>query len=328
MLELANHNMVDALRVISVERGIDPREFALVAFGGAGGLHAAEIARMLGIGTRARAAVPRQHVRLRAADRRPAHRPVDDVARPRRRSPAAATVNGALVPLRAARLETLRREGFAGEPEVEQRLEMRYFGQNYHREILVAGRPPFDGRRPARGDRGLPRGLRGVLRLPAAVGGRRDRRRDGRGLEPRRGARPRERSASRTAPPRRRTRPVCFGADGFLETPILSATRSPPGDVGEGPLIVEEALSTTVVPPRRALAVHESGSLLITIDGADVNGRQRDRIVDPVTMTVTGELPRDDLARDGPGDAEHRLLDRSSTRRSTSRARSSTRRAR
>ena len=41
--------MVDALRVISVERGIDPREFTLVAFGGAGALHAAEIAAVVGI---------------------------------------------------------------------------------------------------------------------------------------------------------------------------------------------------------------------------------------------------------------------------------------
>ena len=49
IIELANHNMVDALSVISVEQGIDPREFALVAFGGAGPLHAAEIAAILGV---------------------------------------------------------------------------------------------------------------------------------------------------------------------------------------------------------------------------------------------------------------------------------------
>ena len=48
IIELANHNMVDALSVISVEQGIDPREFTLVAFGGAGPLHAADIARILG----------------------------------------------------------------------------------------------------------------------------------------------------------------------------------------------------------------------------------------------------------------------------------------
>ncbi len=41
--------MVRALRVMTVERGVDPRELALMAFGGAGGLHAAAIAEELGI---------------------------------------------------------------------------------------------------------------------------------------------------------------------------------------------------------------------------------------------------------------------------------------
>jgi N-methylhydantoinase A len=49
ILEIVNANMMGAVRVISVERGEDPREFALVAFGGAGPLHAADIARSMGI---------------------------------------------------------------------------------------------------------------------------------------------------------------------------------------------------------------------------------------------------------------------------------------
>lgn len=49
ILELANANMCDALRLISVTKGYDPRDFALVAFGGAGPLHAAYVARELEI---------------------------------------------------------------------------------------------------------------------------------------------------------------------------------------------------------------------------------------------------------------------------------------
>jgi N-methylhydantoinase A len=49
ILRIANSNMERAIRVVSVERGFDPREFALVAFGGCGGLHACEIAAQLGI---------------------------------------------------------------------------------------------------------------------------------------------------------------------------------------------------------------------------------------------------------------------------------------
>ena len=49
ILRVANANMHRAIRAISVERGHDPRDFALVAFGGCGGLHACEIAAELGI---------------------------------------------------------------------------------------------------------------------------------------------------------------------------------------------------------------------------------------------------------------------------------------
>ena len=49
IVEVANAEMVRALRVVTVHRGIDPRRFALLAFGGAGPLHAVAIARELGI---------------------------------------------------------------------------------------------------------------------------------------------------------------------------------------------------------------------------------------------------------------------------------------
>ncbi len=51
ILRVANANMERAIRLVSVERGHDPRDFALVAFGGCGGLHACEIAQELGIQT-------------------------------------------------------------------------------------------------------------------------------------------------------------------------------------------------------------------------------------------------------------------------------------
>ena len=50
-IAVVNAEMLRALRLVSVERGHDPRDFALVAFGGAGPLHACELARELGIET-------------------------------------------------------------------------------------------------------------------------------------------------------------------------------------------------------------------------------------------------------------------------------------
>jgi len=49
MIDVVNANMVRAIRVVSVERGYDPQDFTLVAFGGAGPLHAVDLARELGI---------------------------------------------------------------------------------------------------------------------------------------------------------------------------------------------------------------------------------------------------------------------------------------
>jgi N-methylhydantoinase A len=56
IIRIANDNMISALKLISVNRGYDPRDFTLVAFGGAGGLHAVALAAELGIG---RIVVPR-----------------------------------------------------------------------------------------------------------------------------------------------------------------------------------------------------------------------------------------------------------------------------
>jgi N-methylhydantoinase A len=51
ILRVVNANMVGALKVVSIEKGYDPRQFALIAFGGAGPLHAGELAQLLGTPT-------------------------------------------------------------------------------------------------------------------------------------------------------------------------------------------------------------------------------------------------------------------------------------
>ena len=47
IVEIANENMASAIKMVSLERGHDPRRFSLLAFGGAGPLHAAAVARVL-----------------------------------------------------------------------------------------------------------------------------------------------------------------------------------------------------------------------------------------------------------------------------------------
>ena len=75
VLVLANANMAQTIRSITVERGHDPRDFSLVAFGGAGPLHAAELAEGLGIGEVVIPPHPGHHVGRGPADERPALRP-------------------------------------------------------------------------------------------------------------------------------------------------------------------------------------------------------------------------------------------------------------
>jgi N-methylhydantoinase A len=56
VVRIANNNMINALKLVSVNRGYDPRDFTLVAFGGGGGMHAVALATELGIG---KVAIPR-----------------------------------------------------------------------------------------------------------------------------------------------------------------------------------------------------------------------------------------------------------------------------
>jgi N-methylhydantoinase A len=49
IIRIANNNMINALKLVSLNRGFDPRDFVLVAFGGGGGMHAVDLAKELGI---------------------------------------------------------------------------------------------------------------------------------------------------------------------------------------------------------------------------------------------------------------------------------------
>ena len=85
ILRIVNILMINAVRVISVERGRDVRDFTLVAYGGAGPTHAVEIARELSIPQRAGPAVPRLRLGVRRGHRRAAAATSSGtVARPQR----------------------------------------------------------------------------------------------------------------------------------------------------------------------------------------------------------------------------------------------------
>jgi N-methylhydantoinase A len=123
IVRVANAEMVRALRVMTVERGIDPRSFALLAFGGAGPLHAAAIAEELGM---TKILVPRASGVLSALG----------LAAADRRADAQRTVLGD----DDASVDALREEvgaALGGEPELEVAWDLRYHGQSH--ELTVRG---------------------------------------------------------------------------------------------------------------------------------------------------------------------------------------------
>ena len=131
IVRVANEHMAQALRVISIQRGIDPRGFTLVSFGGAGGLHVCALARALGI---TRAMVP-IHAGVLSA--------LGMLVAPRARQ-LSQTVAGLLGELGAERLEeafdwlegqgrrALLADGVAADTvHVHRSLDLRYRGQSY-----------------------------------------------------------------------------------------------------------------------------------------------------------------------------------------------------
>jgi N-methylhydantoinase A len=120
VLRVANANMERAIRSVSVERGYDPRDFALVAFGGCGGLHACDIAADLGI----RTVVVPEHAGVLSA--------LGMLMADRVRDYTAGVVGRAwnFVPL-----EKAARKDMPGS-KLERYFDMRYVGQSYELTIL------------------------------------------------------------------------------------------------------------------------------------------------------------------------------------------------
>ena len=122
ILSVANSNMERAIRVVSVERGRDPRDFALVAFGGCGGLHACEMAEELGIRI---VVVPRDAGALSA---------LGMLLADRVRDYSAGVVEASQIEPRFAELERAGRKDMPA-ARLERLADLRYVGQSYELTI-------------------------------------------------------------------------------------------------------------------------------------------------------------------------------------------------
>lgn len=260
VIEIINVNMMGAVRVISVEQGEDPRDFTLVAFGGAGPLHAAEVAREMGM---RKVLVPPRPGLLSAIGLLHADVRADfSLTRLVQAEEASLKVlNEGLKTLARRGAAWLKAEGEA-RGTYEWFADLRYFGQNFELMLQIE-RDSLDGRavralveafhRRHKDQYGYD--MRGqpveVVNLRLAVIGER------RAIAPERVKL--TRGALREALLEKRR--VWFPDTGFVTTPVYERDRLPAAARIVGPAIVEQMDTTTVVPPRAIVTQDARGYL-------------------------------------------------------------------
>lgn len=134
VLRTVDENMANAIRLIAVERGLDTREFALIAFGGAGPLHARAVAERLGMAT---VIVPPHPGLCSAFGAAIAEARVDRVQTFFADSTDVdvGAIAKTLERLRAGAVADLRLSIDVADPEIRSSADMRYAGQNYELEV-------------------------------------------------------------------------------------------------------------------------------------------------------------------------------------------------
>ena len=263
IIEIANWNQANLIRQMTIERGIDPRDFALLSFGGSGPAQSPAVIELLGIGT---CLVPPNPGNLSAlgllmVDYRSDHvftqvTDQDDL------NPAAAA--DIYRTLETAAVDTLAADGVAaGDITVLRQADIRYRGQSMEVRVDVPGGELTEallGRVAEKFHAAHERtfgycyrdsqkielvnfrvsGL-GPVSKPALNAGK---------------------SAPADFPSPSETRPVFFG-DAWVETPVYLRGNLEPGMSAGGPLVVQEFGSTTVVFPGQSVSVDGNRNLLV-----------------------------------------------------------------
>jgi len=259
ILDILNNNMVGALRLVSVERGYDPRDFVLVPFGGAGPLHGADLATLLGMRT---VVVPR-HPGVLSTFGLLGTEVRNDYARTSLQKPPdydLGAVAAVYADLEGQARDWLVAEGVAPSARRLTRMaDLRYRHQGFELTVpwperdldLDALLARFHARHRQLYTYALADAPVEIVTLRLAAAGR-----VRRFTLP---SLPRRRMAA-ARPPRRR---VHFPGAGWTMCPSVDRERLGVGAVVTGPAIVEQPDTTTVVPPGHRARVDRVGNLVI-----------------------------------------------------------------
>jgi N-methylhydantoinase A len=246
ILRVANQEMVRALRVVTVERGVDPRGFALLPFGGAGPMHAAAIAAELGIETILcpRAGGVLSALGLCASERR------RDTARTVMLSGNELSAERIAAEVAAMVAET--GAGLGAEAEAQVTYKLRYAGQAFELPVegpvdpdpaeLVEG---FERAHEERYGHRDPEGEVVLVDIELAL------------VVP--GPEPRPQAAGAGAAQECSRRVFFDGA--WVETPVLRGEPAA-GAEAEGPVVFELPEATFVVPPGWSTTVDQHGTII------------------------------------------------------------------
>ncbi len=264
ILRVADSNMLNALKLISVRRGYDPRDFALVAFGGGGPIHGPSLAREMNIG---KVIVPVAASVFSAwgmlmTDIR------HDFIRTRIMALNSAPVeelNGLWASMEKEAKELFDAEGVSDEQAAFSYIvDMRYVGQEHTVQVYAPAAPwkeedkktlveRFHAAHEHRYTFRLDDTPTEIVNLHLIACGRL------------------HKPFLREIPPHeggtekglKEYRKVFFEQDGWVETPIYDRGKLGAGFSGQGPMIVEEPTTATVVCPGQSLCVDKYGNLII-----------------------------------------------------------------
>jgi N-methylhydantoinase A len=259
--------MANAVRHVTLERGLDPRDFTLVAYGGGGPLHAASVAKELSIGKVIIPTAPGHFsaVGMLMADLRRDYvqtlfERMDELEMFQLEDQYKKLEDEGRVALEASGIPTNR-------IFFERAADMRYVGQ----EHAVAVRMPanvgdesaraeikrlFDEAHELRYSHSAPEESADIVSLRVSAIGRLD--------KPHVAQIP----AGKKNPPaeaKRGVRTVIFEAVGAVEAPVFDRTKLLANNVIAGPAIIEETASTTVVEPGDVVTVNEFGHLVLQL---------------------------------------------------------------
>jgi N-methylhydantoinase A len=254
LLRVATEQMADALRLVTVRRGLDPRDFVMVAYGGAGPIHAGTLARRLGV---ARTVIPPG----------PGHLSALGMLLSDLRSDAVRTHVGPLEAERVAPLfEELEKEARdeleRQDPDlrVERAAELRYVGQEHALEVPLDDGPIDEGsigRLRDRFDRRMEEAYAFRLSVPVEIVSAR--------VSVSARAPELHWEVSREAPRSFEARSIDLDEHGGERTAeVVDRAALKPGDPIRGPCVIEEPASTTLVLPGQLAAADELGNLVLS----------------------------------------------------------------